>query len=476
MCPNHMVKLTMPFTINDNLISDIAYDSRKVKPGSAFVAIPGEKADGRDFAAAARAAGATVIITEKRIEGDTGPQILVRDARKALAEMSARLFGNPSAAFNLAGITGTNGKTTTAYMLDSIYQAAGLKSGMLGTVEYRVAGRNIPVTRTTPESYDLQKIFAEMKEAGVECAAMEVSSHAIDQKRVAAVQFGVKIFTNLSRDHLDYHGDMETYFTVKKTFMKIGKAPVVVNADDSFGRRLIAEMPGAITFGIDKPAAYRAKKIETTIMGGTFTVAAPGGQFALRIHQPGLFNIQNALAATAAAEIQGISREHIAAGFDALKNVPGRFERADSPKGFTVVVDYAHTPDSVEKAVKSAKALAEGRVITVLGCGGDRDRGKRPLMGKAAADLSDITVITSDNPRSEDPAAIIADIRAGVGGKHVEIIDRREAIKQAITMARPGDIVLIAGKGHEKEQIFKDKTIEFDDLKVAKEAIEGAGT
>lgn len=470
-----MVKLGMPFTINNVPITDITYDSRSVRPGSAFVAIKGEKADGRDFAAAARAAGAALIIAEEPVAGDNGPQLIVPDARLALAEFSAGLFGNPSASFNLAGITGTNGKTTTAYMLDSIYAAAGAVSGLLGTVEYKVAGRNVPVTRTTPESSDLQRILAEMREAGVMYAVMEVSSHAIEQKRVASVDYGVKAFTNLSRDHLDFHGDMETYFGVKESFMLDGDCPKVVNADDAYGARLIEEISGAITFGIENPADYRAADIETTIRGGSFTVQNAKGDFRLTIHQPGLFNVQNALTAAAVAEAQGISRDAIIAGFDNLKNVPGRFERTDSPKGFTVVVDYAHTPDSVEKAVRSAKALAEGRVITVLGCGGDRDRGKRPLMGKAAADLSDITVITSDNPRSEDPAAIIADIRGGVGGKHVEIVDRREAIKQAITMARPGDIVLIAGKGHEKEQIFKDKTVEFDDLKVAKEAIEGAG-
>ncbi len=451
-------------------VSDIIYDSRRAKPDTVFVAIRGQQADGHAFALDAVRGGCAALVTEEPIGGAEAPQFVVEDTRTALAVMSATLFGQPSGKLSLAGVTGTNGKTTTAYFLESIYHAAGHKAGLIGTVEYRVAGERRPVTRTTPESYDLQKLLGEMVDAGVTHAAMEVSSHAIDMKRVAACSFAVKAFTNLSQDHLDYHGDMERYFAAKHRFMEEPGA-AVVNIDDEYGRRLAEDLPDAATFSLDGEADYRAEAVENTVSGSIFGLRAPDGVYRMAVNMPGAFNVANAVTAAATARAQGVAWQAITSGIADLETVPGRFERLESGTGFTVIIDYAHTPDGLAKAVASAKELTQGRVITVFGCGGDRDKTKRPLMGRAATAMSDVTIVTSDNPRSEEPEAIIEDILKGCEGKAATETDRRTAIKRAMEMAKPGDIVIIAGKGHEKEQIISSGTIEFDDRAVAEDAL-----
>lgn len=457
-------------------VSDIIYDSRRARPDTVFVAIRGQLTDGHAFAREAESAGCVALVTEEPVDGAEVTQFIVSDTRAALAVMSATLFNRPSEKLSLAGITGTNGKTTTAYFLESIYHAAGSKAGLIGTVEYRVAGERRPVTRTTPESYDLQRLLGEMAGVGVTHAAMEVSSHAVDMKRVAAVKFAVKVFTNLSQDHLDYHGDMERYFAAKRRFME-EPGPAVINIDDEYGRRLAEELPGAVTFSLDTESDYRAIEIKNTVGGSAFVLRAPDGVFRMAVNLPGGFNVENAAAAAAAARAQGVDWEAIISGVADLEAVPGRFERLDSGTGFTVVIDYAHTPDGLAKAVALAKGLTKGRVITVFGCGGDRDKTKRPLMGRAATAMSDLTIVTSDNPRSEKPEDIIEDILKGCGGKAAAEPDRRSAIRMAMEAAKPGDIVIIAGKGHEKEQILSTGTIEFDDRAIAEDTLkEIAGT
>lgn len=457
-------------------VSDIIYDSRRARPDTVFVAIRGQLADGHAFAREAESAGCVALVTEEPVDGAEVTQFIVSDTRAALAVMSATLFNRPSEKLSLAGITGTNGKTTTAYFLESIYHAAGFKAGLIGTVEYRVAGERRPVTRTTPESYDLQRLLGEMAGVGVTHAAMEVSSHAVDMKRVAGCSFAVKAFTNLSQDHLDYHGDMERYFAAKRRFME-EPGPAVINIDDEYGRRLAEELPGAVTFSLDTESDYRAIEIKNTVGGSAFVLRAPDGVFRMAVNLPGGFNVENAAAAAAAARAQGVDWEAIISGVADLEAVPGRFERLDSGTGFTVVIDYAHTPDGLAKAVALAKGLTKGRVITVFGCGGDRDKTKRPLMGRAATAMSDLTIVTSDNPRSEKPEDIIEDILKGCGGKAAAEPDRRSAIRMAMEAAKPGDIVIIAGKGHEKEQILSTGTIEFDDRAIAEDTLkEIAGT
>lgn len=450
-------------------VSDIVFDSRSARPDTVFVAIRGYKTDGHKYAAEAAKAGCAALVVEEPIPNAEAAQFIVGDTREALAVMSAELFGRPSEELSLIGITGTNGKTTTAYLLDSIFRASGLTTGLIGTVEYRVADDMRPVTRTTPESYDLQKLLKEMTDAGVTHVSMEVSSHAIELKRVASCSFAVKVFTNLSQDHLDFHGDIEKYFSTKRSFMEEQPGICVVNADDEYGRRLVNAIPGAVTFSLNGTADYTATDITKAVEGSRFELMSPYGMFLMKTQMPGDFNVGNAVAAIAAAKTLGIGWEAIIRGIADLKKVPGRFERIDGNTEFTVVVDYAHTPDSLAKAVSSAKELAKGRVITVFGCGGDRDRKKRPLMGRAATSLSDIAIVTSDNPRSEKPEAIIGEILEGCDSDVITEPDRRTAIKRAIEMAGPGDIVLIAGKGHEKEQIIKDVTVDFDDRAIAEE-------
>jgi UDP-N-acetylmuramoyl-L-alanyl-D-glutamate--2,6-diaminopimelate ligase len=452
-------------------VSDIVYDSRSARPDTVFVAIRGFNTDGHVHAEAAVKAGCVALVVEEPVPDLAVAQFVVADTREALAVMSAELFERPSEKMSLTGITGTNGKTTTAYFLDSIFRAAGYAAGLIGTVEYRVGDETRPVTRTTPESYDLQKLLKEMTDAGVTHAAMEVSSHAVELKRVTACSFAIKIFTNLSQDHLDFHGDIERYFNTKRLFMEREPGKCILNSDDEYGRRLKEAIPDAITFSLIGRGDYMATDITKTVEGSRFEVMSPFGMFLMKTKMPGDFNVANAIAAAAAAKTLGVGWEAIIRGVAEMKTVPGRFEKIDLAADFTVFVDYAHTPDSLAKAISTAKELAKARVITVFGCGGDRDKEKRPLMGRAAASLSDVAIVTSDNPRSEEPGAIITQVLEGCDGKAIVETDRRAAIKLAIEMAEPGDIVLITGKGHEKEQIMKDGAVEFDDRAVAEEII-----
>lgn len=456
-------------------VTGIAYRADNVRPGDAFFCIPGTVHDGHDFAADAVAAGASVLVVEHGIAGLVVPQCVVADSRGALARGSAAFYGNPSGSMTVVGITGTNGKTTTTYLLDAIMRTAGHTTGVLGTVETRVAGERITATRTTPESSDLQALLAKMRDAGVTAVSMEVSSHAIDLKRVDSVSFAAVGFTNLTQDHLDYHGTLEEYAAVKRRlFTEFPAAVKLIDIDDPFGRTMALSIPDAISVGRAHDAAIRAVDEIPSAEGTAFTLVAPQGTATVRLPLAGAYNVSNALLAAGCALGTGVAFETVVAGLEAAEQVPGRLERIDAGQSFAVLVDYAHTPDSLEKAIRAVKSVTDGRTIVVFGCGGDRDPAKRPLMGRAAADNADITVITSDNPRSEEPNAIISQVLAGFSDAtqqpYVEP-DRRCAITRAIALAQPGDSVLIAGKGHEDYQVFADKTVHFDDREVALEEL-----
>ena len=475
-------------------VSGLAYDSRRVQPGDAFFCLPGTRADGHAFAPEAVARGAVALIVARPLEIGGPVQVRVRNPRRALALAATRMYGYPSRSFSLIGVTGTNGKTTTSFMIESILRAAGKTTGLIGTVEYRIAGEAMPVTHTTPESLELQELFYLMAQSGVSHAVMEVSSHAIDQDRIAGAEFDALVFTNLSQDHLDYHGTMAEYEKAKaRLFLERCDVPWIVNAGDDAGRRLLEAgraagarvvpygIVGAIPDGFD--GAVVGKVLEATRRGTVLEMTAGGDTGAIVITLPlrGRFNAINALAAAAVTRELGIPLDAIVAGLEACPQVPGRFEAVDVGQDFLAVVDYAHTPDSLEKVLSSARALleADGRLIAVFGCGGDRDRGKRPLMGAVAATIADSVIVTSDNPRSEEPEAIIDEIVAGIPAElayKVQVeVDRRAAIRRALSLAGPRDVVVVAGKGHETYQIFKDKTVHFDDREEIKEGIEALG-
>ena len=456
-------------------VTGIAYRSDRVRPGDAFFCVPGFVHDGHEFAADAVARGASVLVVSRHLDVTDVLQVVVSDTRAALAQASAVFFGDPSRSMRLVGVTGTNGKTTTAYIIDSVLRAAGHTTGIIGTVETRVAGAREPASRTTPESRDLQALLAHMVEEGVGAAVMEVSSHAIDLHRVDGVAFAVVAFTNLSQDHLDYHPSIEAYFSVKsRLFAGMPADAQVVNIDDAYGRRLIEQTGATWTVGVSDEALVRATAIDRGPRSTTFDLVTPQGTQRLTLPLTGAFNVSNALMAAGCGLALGIPLAVVAAGLEAAPQVPGRLERIDEGQPFAVFVDYAHTPDGLEKAIAAVRDVTAGRVITVFGCGGDRDPAKRPLMGRAAASLSDVAVLTSDNPRSEDPVGIILQVEDGMADscatRHVEV-DRRSAIALALSIAREGDSVLIAGKGHEDYQIFADRTIHFDDREVASEEL-----
>jgi UDP-N-acetylmuramoyl-L-alanyl-D-glutamate--2,6-diaminopimelate ligase len=439
-------------------IESLAYDSRAVRPGTLFFCVPGARADGHDFAERAVEEGAAALVVERPLSLRVA-QVVVGDAREAMARGAAEFFGHPTKELQVAGVTGTNGKTTTAFLLHSILEAAGRRPGLLGTIESRVGGERRPAIRTTPEAIDLQRTFREMLEAGDRSCALEATSHGSELKRLIGVRFASLVFTNLSQDHLDLHGTMEAYFDAKRRlFVEGERPPAAINVADPWGRRLAADRPDALTYGFAPDAALRPEALE-----------------GIDLKLKGRFNVENALAAMAGARLLAIDDDAIAAGIEKLEGVPGRFEALDEGQPFTVLVDYAHTPDSLENVLRSARGLTGERVICVFGCGGDRDRGKRPLMGKIAAELADLAIVTSDNPRSEEPRAIIDEIVAGTEADLEIEPDRREAIAQAIEEARPGDVVLIAGKGHEQGQEFRDRTVPFDDREVAREALRRLG-
>ena len=465
-------------------VSAVAYDSRRVSAGAVFVALRGLKADGTAFVPQAVARGAKVIVAEvPRPDGETSPWLVVSDARLALALLADRFYDHPSRRLNVVGVTGTNGKTTTAYLLSSILDAANLKSGLLGTVTYRLGGEEREASRTTPEAPDVQQLLDEMIRQGCKSAVMEVSSHALALKRVDGMRFVAGIFTNLTRDHLDFHEDMENYFLAKRRLFEMlpEGAPGVINLDDPRGADLVEVCRKPVTFAISRSADVTPGPLEITLSGLTFDIRTPRGTVALQSRLVGKPNVYNILAAAATAVAMDLPLDAIATGVFDLPGVPGRFEVVSAPDDeVTVVVDYAHTDDALRNLLETARPLAPQRLITVFGCGGDRDRTKRPLMGMVAARLSDLVVITSDNPRSEEPQRIIDEIKRGVpasgqgGGRAADVrtvVDRREAIERAVEVAGPGDVVLVAGKGHEKYQQIGDRVLPFDDGGVARAAL-----
>jgi UDP-N-acetylmuramoyl-L-alanyl-D-glutamate--2,6-diaminopimelate ligase len=450
-------------------IMDVTYRSSEVRPGSLFFAVPGAHTDGHLFAGEAVAAGALAVAVEWWLDVPCA-QVLVPSVRRAMGPMSAAFFGVPSTRMTMVGVTGTNGKTTTTYLLESIFRAAGLRPGVIGTTGVRIEGRHVPFERTTPEAPDLQRLLARMAGEGVTACATEVSSHGLHQCRVDGTRFACSVFTNLSQDHLDYHGTLEEYFRAKaRLFTPELSVRGVVNADTPEGRLLVggASIP-LVTFGLGPESDLRARNVEVSASGIAFDLEGSR----VRSHLRGTFNVYNCLGAAAAAREVGVDHASIVEGIGALAGVPGRLEPVECGQPFAVLVDYAHTPDSLENVLRAARELAPGRLIAVFGCGGDRDRGKRPLMGEAATRLADLTVVTSDNPRSEEPAAIIEQIEAGArrgGGAYVLEPDRRAAIRTALAEATSTDVVVIAGKGHETGQEFRDRTIPFDDRVVAAE-------
>jgi UDP-N-acetylmuramoyl-L-alanyl-D-glutamate--2,6-diaminopimelate ligase len=453
-------------------IRDLAYDARAVEPGSLFFCVPGERADGHDFAPQAVEAGAVALVVERALDVAV-PQLVVESARDAMPVAADEFFGRPTEQLQVAGVTGTNGKTTTAFLLYAILAAARRRPGLLGTIESRVGGERRPAIRTTPEAIDLQRAFREMLDSGDRSAAVEATSHGSALGRLECVRFRALVFTNLTQDHLDFHGTLEEYFDAKRRLFTEARPPAAVNVGDDHGRRLADELRGRqelLTFGVANDAEIRADELELSPRGARFRA----GGIELETRLRGRFNVENVLGAVAAARLLGIDDDAIAYGVKELRGVPGRFEAVDEGQPFAVLVDYAHTPDSLENVLRTARDLAQNRVICVFGCGGDRDRGKRPLMGRIATDLADVAIVTSDNPRSEEPDAIIAEILTGAGDAEVEP-DRREAIARAVETADEGDVVVIAGKGHEQGQQFADRTIPFDDREVAREALRRLG-
>ncbi|HEX2233296.1 MAG TPA: UDP-N-acetylmuramoyl-L-alanyl-D-glutamate--2,6-diaminopimelate ligase [Thermoleophilaceae bacterium] len=452
-------------------ITGLAYSSRDVAPGALFFCVRGFTADGHDFASDAVDRGAAALVCERPL-GLGVPEVIVDDARAAMGPAAARFYGDPTATLQAVGITGTNGKTTTAFLVRHLLEAGGVQTGLLGTVKRVVGGVEEEVQRTTPEAIDLQATFRRMLDAGDRACAMEVSSHALELGRADAIRFACRVFTNLTQDHLDFHGTMDAYFAAKrKLFDEPGAA--VVNADDEYGRRLASELGEVTTFGIDHEADYRARDVRFDVSGARFTCDTPDGPLEVESPLPGSFNVQNVLGAIAVARLLGVEGATIAEALRSVGRVPGRFESVDEGQDFGVLVDYAHTPDSLENVLRAARALTRKRLHVVFGAGGDRDRGKRPLMGRAAAGLADRVIVTSDNPRNEDPESIVDQIMEGTGAGVERELDRRRAIALAIESAQPGDVVVIAGKGHEQGQEFERGRKEpFDDVTVAREALQ----
>jgi UDP-N-acetylmuramoyl-L-alanyl-D-glutamate--2,6-diaminopimelate ligase len=461
----------------DTVVTGVAYDSREVVAGDAFFCVSGFRFDGHDFARDAVDRGAVALVVGHEVPSVASavPQAVVEDPRAALAVASATIYDHPSRSMDLVGVTGTNGKTTTTYLLDSILKACGRTTGLLGTVEVRVASEPRPAGRTTPESADLQRILAEMVDAGVDVAVMEVSSHAIDLHRVDGVDFAVSAFTNLTHDHLDYHKSLEEYFSVKRrlfTDLTVGRR--VVNVDDEYGASLAAELGVRLTVGTSPEALVRAEDIRLWQDRSEFDLVTPDGRTRALIPLAGAYNVSNALVAVGCALALELPLDGIVEGLAGAEQAPGRLERVDEGQEFGVYVDYAHTPDALEKAILAVKSVTPGDVVTVFGCGGDRDPEKRPMMGEAAGRTSDRVIVTTDNPRTEDPVGIILHIEDGLRptGRSYEVeVDRRSAIERAIASAHPGDSVLIAGKGHEDYQIFAERTIHFDDRETAREVL-----
>jgi len=465
-------------------ITGLAYDSRRAQAGTLFFCVPGFHSDGHDFAAAAVEAGASALVVERPL-GLGVPELLVDSSRAAMGPLAARFYRDPSSELRVVGVTGTNGKTTTAHLVHSLVQSAGERCGLLGTVESQVAGSRRPAARTTPEAIDLQADFRAMLDGGERYCAMEVSSHALELGRTEGVRFAAAVFTNLTQDHLDFHETMEDYFQAKRRlFVPAEPSPrpghAIVNLDDPYGRRLAAELDDVVTFAIDTDADYRAHDVRIELAGAQLQLSTPTGECSISLPLAGRFNVSNALGALAATHALGVDLDTLVAALQRGVRVPGRVEPVDEGQGFAVLVDYAHTPDSLQNVLSTAQEVGRGRVICVFGAGGDRDRGKRPLMGQVGARLADVLLVTSDNPRSEDPEAIIAEIMAGAndasrptGAPPITAeVDRRAAIEQAVALAEPGDVLVIAGKGHEQgQELAGGVKVPFDDVTVAREAL-----
>jgi len=480
------VEASIPTSAGDLDIRQVACDSRKVQPRALFFALHGAKADGNAFIREAVARGAVAIASEDAVPPampSSVTWIRVKEARKALAIASANFFGHPAQALQLAAVTGTNGKTTTTSLIDSIVKASGAKTGLFGTIAYHTPLGDYAAPNTTPESVDLQGFFAEIRDAGGKFAVLEASSHSLAMDRLWGCHFAAAVFTNLTREHMDYHKTFEDYFAAKlRLFHGTGAgAPdaAVVNGDDEYGRRLAGLARNAVTYGLASSAQLTTKKFQLTFSGLAFTAQTPNGKIEIESSLVGRINVYNILAAIGAAQSLGLSNDVIAAGVRDLKSVSGRFQPIAMGQPFFVVVDYAHTDDALENLIRTARELnPKGRILTLFGCGGEKDRTKRPVMGEVAGRLSDLTILSSDNPKSEDPLKIISDIVVGLqktNGKYLIEPDREKAIGVAMDEARAGDILLLAGKGHENYQILADRTLEFDDREVARSALRERG-
>jgi UDP-N-acetylmuramoyl-L-alanyl-D-glutamate--2,6-diaminopimelate ligase len=468
-------------------VTGVTDDSRSVKPGHLFVAVKGERVDGHKFLAQAVSAGASAVIVEGPAASGVVPTVRVRDSRRALGIVASRFHRDPSSALTMIGVTGTNGKTTTTYLCKALLEHAGRRVGLIGTVAYQVGNETIPAAHTTPGAVELQSLLRHMLDAGMDTVVMEASSHALALDRVVGCEFDTGVFTNLTQDHLDFHRDMDEYFRAKLrlfTGLSSGGAKhrpkrAVLNADDPRSRDIAAATKAPVwTYGIRAESDVRALDVRLSLAGTTFTALTPAGRFPVESRLVGEHNVSNVLAAIGVALQEGLAPEQIRAGVASVANVPGRFERVEAGQDFTVVVDYAHTDDALIRLLTAAQTLKTGRIITVFGCGGDRDRGKRPKMGRAAARLSDLVILTSDNPRTEDPQAILKEVEVGVrevlgpeDARYEVIADRAQAIETAVREARTGDTVVIAGKGHEDYQIIGTTKFPFDDRVVARDAI-----
>jgi UDP-N-acetylmuramoyl-L-alanyl-D-glutamate--2,6-diaminopimelate ligase len=457
-------------------ISDLAYDARAARPGALFFCVPGMRVDGHDFAPQAVENGAAALVVERLLDLPV-PQLVVTDARAAMAVAADEFFGRPTTELAVAGVTGTSGKTSTAFLLYAVLAAARRRPGLLGTVETRVDGERRPATRTTAEAIDLQRLFREMLDAGDRSCAMEATSHGSALGRLDRVRFAALVFTNLSQDHLDFHPTMEDYFEAKRRlFFGADAPPAAVNVGDDHGRGLAEELRAAgtplLTFGLADDAEIRPESLDVS---GSVTSLVAGG-IALRTRLRGRFNVENVLGTLAAARLLGLPDDAIAAGVESVGGVPGRFEIVDEGQPFTVVVDYSHKPGALENVLRAARELTTGQVLCVFGCGGDRDPGKRPQMGRIASELADVAILTSDNPRSEDPATIAEAVLAGMSGEPEVELDRRSAIVRALELAGPGDVVVIAGKGNERGQEIAGRVVPFDDREVASEALRALRT
>ena len=458
-------------------VTDLAYDNRAVKPGALFFCVPGFTRDGHEFAHEAVGNGAVALVVERPLRLNV-PEIQVTSVREAMAPAAAAFYGDPTRSLQTVGVTGTNGKTTTAFIVRALLEADIRQTGLLGTVKSFIGRVEHPVERTTPEAIDLQRTFRTMLDQGDRACSMEVSSHALALHRADAIHFAAAIFTNLTQDHLDFHESMEEYFEAKRRLFAPGRSQqAIINVDDPYGVRLAAELSDPVTFALEAEATFRASRVETNLGGSRFTLTTPDQQLELRSPLRGRFNVYNVLGALAAARVLDVPIETAVLAIRTAGQIPGRFQPVDEGQDFAVLVDYAHTPDSLQNVLEAARELTGRRVHVVFGCGGDRDRGKRPLMGEIARRLADRVIVTSDNPRSEDAEAIISEILVGAGDDVEHEVDRRAAIADAIAGADPGDVVVIAGKGHEQGQEFADsRKIPFDDLLVARELLHGAMT